>query len=115
MFDLAPRQVTKNDDFDGVGSLASRWILAVKLLERPPLRTSTTIPKSTSLVVKVPLLYRQVLPEGHTILFSDFTKNLSGRSHPEFTVEIGSKNWILGRYSSVTNAGEYVVRNWRSL
>ena len=79
MFDLAPRQMTKNDDFGGVGSLASRWILAAKFLERPPLRTSIAIHKYTSLVVKAPLFYRQALPEWHTIRFSDFTKVLQSR------------------------------------
>ena len=70
MFDLVPRQMTRNGDFDGVGSLASRWILAVKLLERQLLRTSIT------LVVKAPLFYRQVLQEGRTSFFKRLCKRL---------------------------------------
>jgi hypothetical protein len=66
--------MTRNEDFDGVGSLASRWILAEKLLERQPLCVIIKIHESTSLVVKAPLLYRQVLPKGNTILFLTLQK-----------------------------------------
>jgi uncharacterized lipoprotein YajG len=78
--------MTRNDDFDGVGSLASRWISAVKLLEEPLLRTSIT------LVVKAPLLYGCSTDKSCRKGEPYFFQTLQRACPVKFTVEIGSKD-----------------------